>query len=341
MGIASDKVNILIRVANQGIDVLEPSVVAATHVKNHGLIMLTFGKDRPDLEELAQLYGLEYAVNDELPARAQYEPTLMIEAGEIPSPDCLDALTKIAIPQGIFRLPKSKIPVTKRLMSALSALGRNISADDNRGYQRQLERQKVSMMAFIAGYPASCIDIHARGGGFLMPRNVLRIDQEVPVSVDCRTMAGTIESATGTLLIKSLVRLTESGQTWRVGGPITWNTHKDQTLVLEHAFVSERFDKHPWQRATPRFPVSLPAVVSGIEAECIDLSEAGAAYVAKIDGVSPEDKLAVELVLDPALRVKGVLTVKGVNHMENDMIRMGGIMEWENKDWRKTYLPQD
>ncbi len=341
MGIAGGKVNILIRVANQGIDALEPTVVASTHVRNHGLIMLTFGKDRPDLEELAQLYGLEYAVNDELPARAQYEPTLMIEAGEIPAPDCLEAISKVAVPQGIFRLPKSKIPITKRLMAALSALGRNISADDNRGYQRQLERQKVSMMAFIAGYPASCIDIHARGGGFLMPRNILRIDQEVPVSVDCRTMAGTTESATGKLLIKSLVRLTESGQTWRVGGPITWDSHRDQTLVLEHAFVSERFDKHPWQRATPRFPVSLAAVVSGFDAECIDLSQAGAAYVAKIAGVAPEDKLDVELVLDQDMRVKGILTVKGVNHLENDVVRMGGIMQWEDAKWQETHLPQN
>jgi hypothetical protein len=316
-------------------------VVASTHIRNHGLIMLSFGKDRPDLEELAQLYGLEYAVNDELPARAQYEPTLMIEAGEIPAPDCLEAVTRVAVPQGIFRLPKSKIPVTKRLLAALSALGRNLSADDNRGYQRQLERQKVSMMAFIGGYPASCIDIHARGGGFLMPRNILRIDQEVPVSVDCRTMAGTVESATGTLLIKSLVRLTESGQTWRVGGPITWNSHKDQTLVLEHAFVSERFDKHPWQRATPRFPVSLPAVLAGVEAECIDLSQAGAAYIAKLAQVAAEDRLAVELVLDEGMSVAGTLTVKGVNQLENGRVRVGGIMEWQNTEWQKTHLPQD
>jgi hypothetical protein len=340
MGIAGGKVNILIRVANQGIDLLEPTVVASTHIKNHGLIMLSFGKDRPDLEELAQIYGLEYAVNDELPARAQFESTLMIEAGEIPSPDCLEAVTGVSVPQGVFRLPKSKISITKKLMAALAALGRNLSADDNRGYQRQLERQKVSMMAFIGGYPASCIDIHARGGGFLMPRNVLRIDQEVEVSVDCRTMAGTIEPATGKLLVKSLVRLTESGQTWRVGGPITWNSHEDQTLVLEHAFLSERFDKHPWQRATPRFPVSLPAVIDGVEAECIDLSQAGAGYIAQLSQVAAEDRLAVELVLDESIRVQGTLIVKGVNHMENGRVRLGGIMEWQSQDWQKTHLPQ-
>ncbi len=334
------KVNILIRIANQGIDELEPTVVASTHVKNHGLIMLTFGRDRPDLEELAQLYGLEYAVNDELPARAQYEPTLMIEAGEIPSPDCLEAVSGISVPQGIFRLPKSKIPLTRRLRVALAAMGRNLSADDNHGYHRQLERQKVSMMAFIGGYPAQCIDIHARGGGFLMPRNNLHIDQEIGVSVDCRTMAGKTESASGTLLIKSLVRLTESGQSWRVGGPIKWDSPRDQTLVLEHAFVSERFNQHPWHRATPRFPVSLPAVVAGSDSECIDLSQDGAAYVISLNNVSSEDRLTVELVLDASIRIRGELTVKGVNSLANGMVRVGGIMNWENTDWQDGFLPR-
>lgn len=195
------------------------------------------------------------------------------------------------------------------------------------------------MMAFIGGYPAQCIDIHARGGGFLMPRNNLRIDQEIVVSVDCRTVSGKIESATGTLLVKSLVRLTESGQSWRVGGPIKWASPRGQTLVLEHAFVSERFNENPWKRATPRFPVSLPAVVAGVESECIDLSQDGAAYLTKLDGVATEDQLEIELVLDPSIRIRGKLTVKGLNHLENGMVRVGGIMNWENTDWQESYLP--
>jgi hypothetical protein len=205
--------------------------------------------------------------------------------------------------------------------------------------KRSLERRHVSMKATVNGQLGRCIDIHQRGGGFLIAKSNLAIGDRVPVAVECRNTLGAVETAQGVLDVRSIRTATDAGETWRVSGVVEWKTPRDLALVLEHAYIVERFEKPDWTRSASRAPVSIPATVSGHSAECIDLSLGGAAFAVEQFAVGEGDKLKVVLHLANGQNVEGVLRVKGITQSRR-VTRVSGTMTWNDDTWliRHTHL---
>jgi hypothetical protein len=205
--------------------------------------------------------------------------------------------------------------------------------------KRSLERRHVSMKATVNGQLGRCIDIHQRGGGFLIAKSNLAIGDRVPVAVECRNTLGAVETAQGVLDVRSIRTATDAGETWRVSGVVEWKTPRDLALVLEHAYIVERFEKPDWTRSASRAPVSIPATVSGHSAECIDLSLGGAAFAVEQFAVGEGDKLKVGLHLANGQNVEGVLRVKGITQSRR-VTRVSGTMTWNDDTWliRHTHL---
>jgi hypothetical protein len=210
------------------------------------------------------------------------------------------------------------------------------SADSSK---RSIERRHVSMKATVNGQLGRCIDIHQRGGGFLVAKSNLAIGDRVPIAVECRNTQGAMETAQGVLDVRSIRTATDAGETWRVSGVVEWQTPRDLALVLEHAYIVERFEKPDWTRSAARAPVSIPATVSGHSAECIDLSLGGAAFAVEQFTVGEGDRLKVELHLANGQNVEGVLRVKGITQGRR-VTRVSGTMTWSDDTWliRHTHL---
>lgn len=342
-------VDILIDVRQERIEDVEQSVVAAVVAQHKERVLIVSQYERPELAELADSFGLDYRVGAAVLADFKRAPTLVVHPGQIVDDAFLTTQSKQGLPQGIFFLPATWLTGNPKTDGALGSLGRlfaNLGGAKKRddfgkthspehahsGSKRSFERHHVSMKATVNGQLARCIDIHQRGGGFLVAKSNLAIDDRVPVAVECRNVLGGTETATGILQVRSLRTATDAGETWRISGIVEWSSPRDLALVLEHAYIVERFEKPDSTRSASRAPVSIPATVQGNSAECIDLSLGGAAFAVEHFAVEPAERLKVELHLANGQTVVGHLLVRGVSQGRR-ITRVSGTMTWDDDTW--------
>jgi PilZ domain len=323
-------VNIVIDVHLEPLTDVEPTLVSALVASGRQEVVLISQDDRPELRELAETYGVKYEFGGQAIVPWQKKPTLVLTPGLVNDPTYLNKVLKRGTPRGAFLPPTS----AKGAVASVRAIGAALTKPfrPKRGYERALERQNVSMKAWVAGVEGACIDIHQRGGGFLVPKSKLAAGARAPIEVECRLVSGDFYRAKGTLTVRNIRPATTSGETWRVGGELEWDTPRDLAAVIEHAFVVSRFVPENFQRAESRSPVSIPASIGGVPGACVDLSEHGAAF--NIYGEVPDTSgpLQVELHLANGQQVRGELRVRGVHKNEN-AARLSGLVFWENKSW--------
>jgi PilZ domain len=323
-------VNIVIDVHLEPVTDVEPTLVSALVASARQEVVLISQDDRPELRELAATYGVKYEFGGQAIVPWQKKPTLVLTPGLVNDPSYLNKVLRRGTPRGAFLPPSSVKGAAATFRAIAAALSKPFQP--KRGYERNLERQNVAMKAWVAGVEGSCIDIHQRGGGFLVPKSNLTVGDKTAIEVECRLVSGDFVRAKGFLTIRNIRPATSSGETWRVGGELEWETPKDLAAVIEHAFVVSRFIPENFKRAESRSPVSIPASIGGVAGACVDLSEHGAAF--QIYGEMPDTTgaIKVELHLANGQQVRGELRVRGVHRGENGS-RLSGLVFWENRSW--------
>lgn len=323
-------VTIVIDVHLEPVTDVEPTLVSALVASSLQEVVLISQDERPELAELAANYGVKYQTGGQAIVAYQKKATLVLTPGIINDPAYLSRVLKRGTPRGAFLPPTS----TKGALASLKAIGAAVTVPfrKKRGYRRELERQNVSMKAWVAGVEGACIDIHQRGGGFLVPKSNIAVGQTVPVVVECRLVSGDFYKAEGILTVRNIRPATASGETWRLGGQLQWNSPRDLAAVIEQAFVVSRFVPENFHRKETRSPVSIPASIGGVPGVCVDLSQNGAAF--QIFGQAPntDAPVAVELHLANGQKVLGELRVRGT-HQSGNSARISGIVFWENRSW--------
>ena len=327
---AEQLVTIVIDVHLEPVTDVEPTLISALVASGLQEVVLISQDDRPELRELANTFGVKYEFGGQAIVRYQKRPTLVLTPGLVNDPAYLNKVLQRGTPRGAFLPPTSAQGAAASLKAIGAALAKPFRP--KREYERALERQNVRMKAWVAGVEGACIDIHQRGGGFLVPKSNLAVGAQAPVEVECRLVSGDFYKAQGTLTIRNIRPATTSGETWRVGGELEWKTPKDLAAVIEHAFVVSRFIPENFHRSETRSPVSIPASIGGVAGSCVDLSEHGAAFEIYGDVPSTDASLPVELHLANGQQVKGELRVRGVHKSEKGA-RVSGLVFWQNRSW--------
>ena len=323
--------SVVIDVHREPIELIEPSLVSALVASEGHNVVLISQDERTDLSDLAEKYSVTYEVGGQAIVRYQKSPTLVIRPGTINDPKYLSEVLRRGTPKGTFQPPTS----TQTALTTLRGMGERMARalkPARREYERKFDRQNVSMKAWVAGVEGRCVDIHQHGGGFLLPRGNFSVGQRLQVELEAKSVAGDINHPTGVLTIRNVRPATPSGETWRVGGELEWDSAKELAQVIEHAFVVERYVNPDYVRKEVRTPVSIPATVAGQPAACIDLSEHGAAF--QLTGALPETENAVPIQLHLAngQTVKGDLKVRGVRQGQG-AARISGLVFWDNNHW--------
>ena len=165
-----------------------------------------------------------------------------------------------------------------------------------------------------------------------MPKGNFSVGQRLKVELEAHSVAGTVSHPMGVLTVRNVRPATASGETWRIGGELQWDSAKELAEVVEHAFVVERYLNPGYVRREVRTPVSIPASVAGKPAACIDISDHGAAFQLTSEIPDVENAIPVELHLANGQTVKGDLKVRGVRQGQGAM-RISGLVFWESTSW--------
>lgn len=323
--------SVVIDAHQEALELIEPSLVSALVASEGHRVVLISQDDRDDLKDLANKYSVTYEVGPLAIVKYQSSPTLVLRPGTVTDPNYLAQVLKRGTPKSTFQPPTS----SQNAIQTLRTIGQNlikVVKPERRGYERRWERQNVSMKAWIAGIEGRCVDIHQHGGGFLIPRGNFAVGQRLLIELETKSVAGEIGHPKGVLTVRNVRPATGSGETWRIGGELEWDSAKELAQVIEHAFVVEKFINPDYVRKEVRTPVSIPATVAGHAAACIDLSEHGAAF--QLTGALPETEEAVPIQLHLAngQTVKGDLKVRGVRQGQG-AARISGLVFWENDHW--------
>ncbi len=130
-------VDILITTYNEGLDIVEPTLIGASKIRGNTTIWLCDDGRRPEMKMLAKKYGVKYQVrNDNKHAKAgninavlpklKGELTLILDADHVPSPDFLEATS------GYFSDPKIAL-----VQTAHSFRNHNSVMHDSQGRHEQ------------------------------------------------------------------------------------------------------------------------------------------------------------------------------------------------------------
>jgi len=331
VGKESSGVSIVIDVHREPVEIVEPSLVSALVASDGHRVVLLSQDTRPDLQDLANKYSISYEVGPQAILNYQNEPTLLMRAGTITDPAYLSSVLEKGVPTGIFE-PPTRGQTSRQTLKKLGESLTRLVNPNRRSYERRWERQNVSMKAWIAGVEGRCVDIHQHGGGFLLPRGNYAVSQRLQIQLETKSVSGEIGHPKGVLTVRNVRPATASGETWRLGGELEWDSALELAQVIEHAFVVERFINPEYVRTEVRTPVSIPATVAGRPAACINLSEHGAAFQLTGEIPDTEGSVHIQLHLANGQTVKGDLKIRGVRQSE-DSSRISGLVFWENTHW--------
>jgi hypothetical protein len=326
-----DGVSVVVDVHGEPLELVEPSLVSAIVATQGNRVYVVSEANRDDLSDLAAKYPVEYRFGQDALEAFEQAPTLVLSPGAIVDPNYLRDLMKQDLPKGLFTPPQIRQSPIEALKKLVQVVLRPFRAPA-RENERRWERQNVSMKAWLAGIEGRCIDIHQHGGGFLMPKGNFSVGQRLKVELETHSVSGTVSHPMGVLTVRNVRPATASGETWRIGGELQWDSAKELAEVVEHAFVVERYLNPGYIRREVRTPVSIPASVAGKPAACIDLSDHGAAFQLTSEIPDVENAVPVELHLANGQTVRGDLKVRGVRQGQGAM-RISGLVFWETTSW--------
>lgn len=212
---------------------------------------------------------------------------------------------------------------------------------------RRLWRFPVSLAARMDDCAVQCVDLHQRGAAFVVPRDLVELQQTIDFAVEVRTLArgGLVSSATatarGTLTITSRSAIGPSGATMRVGGSVAWLDDESRENVIAHCYIVEPYAarNRAWNRRSARVPVTITARVGGADSTCVDVSMGGAAFVTTNTTWALNERLPIELMLSSGERVAGELHVRNIAPTAAGLMRVGGYADWSHTAWLSRYGP--
>jgi cellulose synthase (UDP-forming) len=209
-----------------------------------------------------------------------------------------------------------------------------------RRQERALWRFPVQLPATVAGEPASVIDLHQTGGGFFAPLSAIDGKEQVPIELETRQIKGTGFICRGTLTIRSVRPVAGQPGLVRVGGVIDWASPRTRRAVIEHCYVLEpyRARNQAWMRSSPRASVHLPGTANGKPVTIVDVSVGGAGFHSSHHEYAEGDIVRLKVSLPNDELITGALTVRNVTERDGGMVRVGGLVTWNQIEWLSAHV---